>query len=631
VVPDREWRSRRARQLVALLALAPNRRLTTEQVMDALWPDLLPDAARANLHKTATLARQALGSREAVVLRGDVVSLWPSADVRVDALELERQARNALASANPRTSSEVAGRLAGELFPDERYEEWAVTPRERLRALYLDLLRAAGDWGSLAEEDPTDEAAHRGLMKEHLEAGRLHAAIRQFQRLRTILARELGVLPSLETVARYREIVGTAQSGWVRPGLVGREVELVRARATLRRAVEGRPAATFVTGPSGIGKTRLCEELVEQATGEGWFVLRGAGREQTASVPYWPLVEAVNAAMVERPGLAESLPGPERALLARLSGLTADHPQEPVHRHAVLHLVSRVLAAAGASRAMLFLDDLQFADDDTLALAEVLASAAVPRGAFLLAAYRPHHGRAEEVARAMVARGVGVEIVLGPLNRSESDAMVVDLLNREVSPGDLDLAWDLGEGNPFFALEVAAALGADQQAPASGAEGAVDVRLERLPPDARRALRSVAIVAHQFTADEFAALAALDGDRAIEHLDVAMSLGVVARQGSSYRFRHDLVCERLTRGVSEGERAGAHAAAAQQLASLGVPPASCTTCWRPGASAKPCPGCTGPPSRRSRSAPTPTPSPLSIGLSPSSHATRRCSPPGPTP
>ncbi|HEX2024365.1 MAG TPA: AAA family ATPase, partial [Acidimicrobiales bacterium] len=575
IVADRDWRSRRARQLVALLALASNRRLTTEQVMDALWPDLPPDAARANLHKTATLARQALGSKDSVVLRADVVSLWPSADVTVDAVELEREAKSALAAGDPRSCSEVAKRLAGELLPDERYEEWAVGPRERLRALGLDLLRAAGDWGALAEADPTDEAAHRGLMKEHLEAGRLHAAIRQFQRLRTILARELGVLPSPETVALYREIVGTAQSGWVRPGLVGREVELVRARATLRRAVEGRPAAIFVTGPSGIGKTRLCEELVEQATDEGWFVLRGAGREQTASVPYWPLVDALNAAMVERPGVGESLHEPERALLARLTGVATDtdHQRGPVHRHAVLHLVARVLATVGAPTAMLFLDDLQFADEDTLALAEVLASAAMPRGALLLATYRPGDGRAQAMARAMVARGVGVEITLGPLNRSESDAMVVDLLERPVAPVELDLAWELSEGNPFFALEVAAALGADEQAPASGAQGAVDVRLERLPRDVREALRSVAIVAHQFTADEFAALAGLDGDQAIEHLDVAMSVGVVARQGGSYRFRHDLVCERLTDTVSESGRTAAHAAAADRLANLGVPPA----------------------------------------------------------
>ena len=542
--------------------------------MDALWPDLAPEAARANLHKTATLARQALGSKESVVLRGDAVTLWPSAEVAVDLIEVETAARRALASSDERACAEAARRLGGELLPDERYEEWVVARHDQLRALYLDLLRTGGLWQQLAEADPTDEAAHRGLMMAHFRAGRLHAAIRQFQRLRTMLARELGLMPSPQTVALYREIVGTATSGWVRPGLVGREPELVRARATLRRAAEGRPAAIFVTGSAGIGKTRLCEELVEQAVAEDWFVLRASGREPTASVPYWALVEALQSVMVDRPYLAKALGDPERALLTRLTGLSSDDQSGPVHRHAVLHLVSQVIAATRAPRTMLFLDDLHFVDDDTIALAEVMASASAPRGVVFLAAYRPEPQRhADAVARTMVGRGVGAEIRLGALNRAETDAMVAEVLSRAPSEPELDLAWQLSEGNPFFALELAAALSSDEGARATGAYGAVDVRLERLPPMVRESLCSVAIVAHQFTADEFAALASLDADQALGHLDTAMSEGVLARQGSSYRFRHDLVRDRLTESVPDSDRAAAHATAADRLVDLGAPPA----------------------------------------------------------
>ena len=574
MVPAGAWKSRRAAQLVALLALAPNHRLASEQVMDALWPDLPPEAARANLHKTATLARQAIGSRESIVLRGDAVALWPEHELTVDVVEFEAAARQALASGDPAQCAGVAQRFGGELLPDEPYEEWAVPVRDRVHLTYLDLLRAGELWAELADADPTDESAHRGLMRQHFEAGRLHAAIRQFQRLRTILARDLGVLPSPQTLALYREITGTAASGWVRPGLVGREVELVRARGTLRRAAEGRPAAIFVTGPAGIGKTRVCDELIEQVTGEGWFVLRGSGREQTASVPYWPLVEAVQAALLERPDAAAALGDAERALLTRLTGLATEQHTGPVHRHAVLHLLARVIGASGATRTMLFLDDLHHVDDDTCALAEVLASASMPRGVLLLAAYRPGTGEpASAAARAMVARGVGVEIALGSLSRAESDAIVGDILNRQPSGGELDLAWQLSQGNPFFALEIAAALSSDEAAPATGAYGAVDVRLERLPQETRNVLQAVAVVAHQFTADEFAALAAVNADRALEHLDAAMSVGVVAHEGSSYWFRHDLVRDRLTATLSEADREAAHAGAASRLAGLGAPPA----------------------------------------------------------
>ena len=52
-----------------------------------------------------------------------------------------------------------------------------------------------------------------------------------------------------------------------------------------------------------------------------------------------------------------------------------------------------------------------------------------------------------------------------------------------------------------------------------------------------------------------------------------MTDGVVARQGASYRFRHELVRDRLTHATAEADRAAAHAGAADRLAALGAPPA----------------------------------------------------------
>ena len=63
VVPAREWNRRNSAGLVKLLALTPNRRLHREQVIDALWPDLLVDEAAPRLHKAAHYARRALGPR----------------------------------------------------------------------------------------------------------------------------------------------------------------------------------------------------------------------------------------------------------------------------------------------------------------------------------------------------------------------------------------------------------------------------------------------------------------------------------------------------------------------------------------------------------------------------------------
>ena len=70
------WPSLRSAQLVQLLSLAPQRRMTRDRVVDTLWPQLDPDAGAANLRKAAHHARQALGRHDGVVLQGGEVVLW---------------------------------------------------------------------------------------------------------------------------------------------------------------------------------------------------------------------------------------------------------------------------------------------------------------------------------------------------------------------------------------------------------------------------------------------------------------------------------------------------------------------------------------------------------------------------
>ena len=559
---------------MAFLAMASGRRALVEQVMDAFWPDLGPEAARANLHKAASLARQALGSKDAVVLREGSVALWPAAGVRSDLEAFEAAAQAALRAGQPSACAEAAAAYTGDLLPEDDYEEWTLVPRERARQLYLDLLRAGRRWDRLAELDPTDETAHRGLMLEHMAAGRLHAALRQFQRLRGILGRELGMQPAAETVALYREIVGTAASGWVRPGLVGREVELVRARAALRRATEGRPAAILVTGTAGIGKTRVCEELVDQAGDEGWLVLRAGAREPTATVPYAALTEAMAGALVQFPELAAALGDDDRRLLARLQGAGPAPVPALVHRQSVLHLLLRVMAASQAPNGALFLDDLQHADDATVELVHILANAPFPRGLLLIATYRD--GPPPTVARlrdSLVASGAAVEITLGELGRAEIDDIVADVRGGTTSSADLDLVWEMSGGNAFLALEVASSVDALAAGATDAVQAAVAARMRRLPAGVEEALQRVALVADEFSADELAVLSGIDADHALEVLEASTAAGVLTGLGARYRFRHDLVRDALRWGVPDDEVAAAHAAAAEQLAALGSPAA----------------------------------------------------------
>ncbi|MFM2079309.1 MAG: hypothetical protein RJA49_3199 [Actinomycetota bacterium] len=193
--PSAGWTRRNAANLVKILALAPGHRLHREQVMDLLWPDESPVDIAPRLHKAAHYARRAAGHPDAVILRNDVVHLFPGARLTVDTEEFERLAKAAVADGDPAVARAALGWFRGELLPADQYDDWAADRREVLHLRRLDVLRVAAEWRELTELEPADEDAHVRLMRAHLDAGDGEAARRQYDHLHRVLERDLGVTP----------------------------------------------------------------------------------------------------------------------------------------------------------------------------------------------------------------------------------------------------------------------------------------------------------------------------------------------------------------------------------------------------------------------------------------------------
>ncbi|MEO8656063.1 MAG: BTAD domain-containing putative transcriptional regulator, partial [Ramlibacter sp.] len=258
-LPADGWPSLRASHLVQLLSLADSHQLLREQVIDALWPQLDPEAGAANLRKAAHHARQAMRHKDAVLLRGGQVLLCPGRTVVVDAAHFRRVADAALASRDPAVCAEAASVYEGDLLPGSRYEAWTEEARSHLRSRYLELLRVGGQWERLAQAEPTDGPAHRALIQQELGAGNRAAAIRWYSRLRIALQQELGVSPDRETEALHELCVAGLRPS--RPAFVGRQMELAQVAAWLGAAPAERPGGLVVRGPAGIGKTAFCREI----------------------------------------------------------------------------------------------------------------------------------------------------------------------------------------------------------------------------------------------------------------------------------------------------------------------------------------------------------------------------------
>jgi DNA-binding SARP family transcriptional activator/pimeloyl-ACP methyl ester carboxylesterase len=209
-VPDERWSRRQAASLVKFLALAPEHRAHREQVLDALWPDQPLDESAPKLHKAAHFVRRAVDDRAAVVLRGETVLLWPDDDVVVDAAGFAAGAEQALRGGGPAALTSALSCCGGDLLPDDPYDEWLDAPRAHLRRLRVDVLRRLGRWDDLIGLEPTDEQAHLAIARAHLDAGRPHDALRQCDRLESVLRDRLATTPGPAARALRDEAVAAS-------------------------------------------------------------------------------------------------------------------------------------------------------------------------------------------------------------------------------------------------------------------------------------------------------------------------------------------------------------------------------------------------------------------------------------
>ena len=581
-LPPERWPSLRAAQLVQLLALQPRRRLTRDQVVDALWPQLEPDAGSANLRKAAHHARHALGRHDAVVMHGGEVLLWPERPVQVDAEDFERSADAALARRDAADCAEAARAYGGTLLPGSLYEAWTVAARERLHARHLELLRVAGLWDQLAQLEPTDEPAHRALMQRELQVGNRAAALRWYAHLREALQESFGVAPDRQTDALYERCVAGLQTGG--PAFVGRALAIAQAMAWLGVGPAERVGGIVLRGPGGIGKTALGREIAEQARARGWRVLRvqatGAGR------PY-----AVVAAIAERLLLEDRAPldrigDAARNVLGLLTPLAAPSSPlpGPLGRHQVVGAIRRLLVASAAGDDVLLqVDGGHMADDADADVLMQIAMSGAP--VCVLLGVRP------PAADTVLARGIVRLEGAGALRVLDVQALDDDECRRlaqRAAPTPLDVevltrVVRAAQGNPFAVIELArcAASARNDRLPASTAQ-AVLARLCDVPDPALALLKWLALCSDNFDVATVEALAEAALAPAMSALDAALIEGVLLPAGSRYAFRHDMVRQALVDSVPPHRRMQMHRLIAELLTEQSAAPADIAHHWRAG-------------------------------------------------
>lgn len=220
-----DWTLRKARQLLVLLALAPNQRLHREEVIELLWPDFDPASAANNFRRTLYETRRTLAPAPApfdvhirsegpeVALVND--SLW------MDVAAFRSAAARALRERTTDALVQAIELYGGDLVPQERYDEWLSVPRERLRSTFLKLLLELADLYESRHElfqsiqacmqalelDPGHEDVHTRLMRLYDATGQRHLALRQYRALEEALRKELDVDPTPTSRQMYEQLL----------------------------------------------------------------------------------------------------------------------------------------------------------------------------------------------------------------------------------------------------------------------------------------------------------------------------------------------------------------------------------------------------------------------------------------
>ena len=330
---------------------------------------------------------------------------------------------------------------------------------------------------------------------------------------------------------------------------MGRDRELAQIDALLDRVAAGCASVVVVIGEAGVGKTAVLDALARRANGRGFAVAIGRCAA-SESPPYWPWPRVLR--MLGGPD--EQVVGPTAGGRAALFAAAAD----------------RLEQSSAEGPVVVAIDDLQWADESSLALGAFLAAAAA--GLRIVLAFGVRDEPAEmtpPLKESLAALPADViRLPLSGLGLSATSELVRSVLAYEPPPAMVEELHARTGGNPLFVKECTRLLAGQ------GGSAAVVVpdrvrqvitrRVARLPQGAYRSL-AAASVADDFDLDLLAALTDVTVAEVADGLGEALEARLVVMDEDGYRFAHALIRETLLDTQPAGRRTELHQRTATAL------------------------------------------------------------------
>ncbi|MDG4800528.1 LuxR family transcriptional regulator [Micromonospora sp. WMMD980] len=347
--------------------------------------------------------------------------------------------------------------------------------------------------------------------------------------------------------------------------LVGRTGTVATLRSALLDDVApGQTAAVFLTGESGVGKTRLLGEVGERLRQAGALVLTGSCLDIGDASPLHPVRQALRRLDAD---LAEA------RTTSAVRGLLQVFDEEtpgPDGAGALLERVAQGLhLVAGGRPLVLVLDDLQWVDRSTRQLLLYLLAGLGDLQLSVLAAIRAESLRGAHPLRRVLTelrrlRSVRVVDLL-PLDRAGTDELAAAVVGAPLPPEAADQMWQRSGGNPFVVEELAR----DRR---DGRDGLSDTlrevfldRVDALPQPADAVVQAVAAGVEPVEHWLLAQVVRLPEDELLDAVREAVAHRLLVGADDGYRLRHRLVAEILAHELLPAERAALHRRYAEAL------------------------------------------------------------------
>ncbi|TFV57908.1 AAA family ATPase [Mycobacterium sp. PS03-16] len=606
------------RAVLAVLLLAAGRVVSVDRLIDAVWGDDAPGSATAGLQAYISNLRRALRDGASAQVASPIVRQPPGYYLDVDpaSVDLTQFATGCAqaAAAIERGDWEEALLAAdaalawwrGPLLADLRDEPWVADDAARAEQLRTDCLdaritallalgRVPQALAAVTDLRAAAPIADRGCWLHMLtlyRAGRAGDALDVYTRHARILDDELGLQPGAELRDLQTAILRQAPelAAWprspewtgaadvttptppaveapreasagrsARVPLIGRDRELATAASVLDDVFAGSVRWLVLSGPPGIGKTRLADEIAAHVAAEGGRTVWVSCPDERATPPWWPMRQVVRALGAD----------PDDVLDA-----PADADPDTA-RFRVYERIQTMLESVPDPLAVV-VDDVQWADSTSAACLAYLAGALRDRPVAVILTLRDgdHSAEVSRLVATVARTDRNRHITVPALSADDVATLANQVADAELTDGEAAVLAARTGGNPFFVSEYARLPRADRQASEMpvAVKSVLDRRLAGLDPAVVHVLRTAAIIGDTVDSHAVPLLASatgMDVDTLADHLDEAADerLLIAAHTGAGYAFAHGLLREHLIAGVPALRRQRLHARIAEVLVS----------------------------------------------------------------